>query len=499
MKNLNPKVFFPPIVLLIITIVFAFVDNAGFVASLKLANQWILMYFHSVFAWAAFAFLVVVVVIYFSPLAKVRIGGKEAKPFLSRWKWFSITLCTTIATGILFWGTAEPIFHLNEPPVNLGLEPLQNETANFAMASLLMHWTFIPYAMYTLAGLVFALSFYNLKQPFRLGSMLFPLLGKKSHGTMGTMIEVICLFGLIAGMAASLGTGILSFMGGVEFLVGWEKSNLKLGVITLAIVGAFVLSAISGLHRGIALLSDINMKGFIVLAIFVFLTGSTLSLLEIGFHGLIEFFWNFVPRSLNIGNALDQSWFNSWTVFNWANWLAWAPVTALFLGRLSYGYTVREFIHFNLIIPSIFGGVWMMIFGGSALLMDMETQGQLYQSLQTLGAESIVYQLISTLPIKNLVTLLFLFLIFMSYVTAADSNTSAMSALSTKGITPENQEAPTPIKIIWGILIGVIAWVMIATVGIEGIKMTSILGGFPILFLMIVISLAAIKLMFSKS
>lgn len=499
MPHLNKRVFYPPFLLLLVTIVYSLIDYEGFLSGVKFINEFILTHFSGVFAWSALGFLILVLVIYCAPVSGTIIGGKDAVPLLSKWKWFSITLCTTIATGILFWGAAEPIFHLNEPPANLGLLPHSVEAKDFAMSTLFMHWTFIPYAIYTLAGLVFALSFYNLRQPFRLGSMLYPVIGDRAHGHVGTIIDIVCLYALVAGMSASLGSGILSIMGGLEHLLGWQKTNVLLVLIALSIVLAFVLSSISGLKKGISLLSDINIRGFLLLALFVFLAGPTLSLLDLGYLGGMDFVRNFIPRSLNWRGALNDSWFESWTVFYWANWFAWVPITALFLGRLAYGYTVRQFIHFNLIIPSLFGGFWMVIFGGIAIYMDIDSAGELYASLQSDGAESVFYMIMSNLPIEHISSTLFLILIFISYVTAADSNTSAMSALSSNGISPTNQEAPVLVKIIWGAFIGMIAYIMISSIGLDGVKMISVLGGFPVLFFMLIVAASAIRLIFRKN
>lgn len=495
LKRLNRTVFFPPIILLVFTVLLSQLYGDEFVSTLQVANQWILDHFSGLFSWTALLILGLVIVVYFSKLGGWRIGGSDARPILSKWKWFAVTICTTIATGILFWGVAEPIFHFSTPPPNLGITAGSKEAMTFAMSSLMMHWTLTPYAIYTLAGLVFAVSFYNLRQPFSLGSMVSPLFGDQMNPNVSNFIDIVCLYGLVAGMAASLGTGLLSVMGGLDHLLGWSKTSWGLALITGAIVVTFIVSAVSGLMKGIRILSDINIRLFILLALFVFLAGPTWALLELGLSGVSEYAAHMVSRSLNLDNALGQKWFNSWTVFNWANWLAWTPITAVFLGRIARGYTVRTFIIFNLVIPSIFGAAWMMIFGGSALLIDFNQGGVLSESLRANGPESLVYLVLGDLPFAIVVSTVFVVLIFLSYVTAADSNTSAMSALSTSGISLDQIEAPVRIKVIWGVLIGLVAWVMVSSVGIEGIKMTSILGGFPILFFMIAVSMSAVVLM----
>lgn len=492
MKDLRPWVFFPPVILLLGSGLFSLIDAENFLLGISNANNWILEKFDFLFLGATLSFLLILLFAYFSSLSKLRIGGKDAKPILSRWQWFSITLCTTIATGILFWGVAEPIFHVHEGP-----EKIQDPRA-FAMSTMFMHWTLIPYGIYTIAALVFAIGFYNRNQPFRVSTLLFPLLGKNAHGPIGTMADIVCLFALVAGMAASLGGGIMSISGGINEFMGILPGRLVYALIGLVIVGTFVLSAASGLQKGIKWLSDINMRFFFAFALFVLIAGPTFGMLKLGLEGGLDFLLNFFTRSLGLDKKIEQEWVWSWTVFNWANWLAWAPVTALFLGRIAYGYTVREFIIFNLFLPSVFGAAWMIIFSGSTIQLDGLLNGELYQSLNNGGPQSIIYRVLDQLPLTGLVGFIFLLIVFISYVTAADSNTSAMTGMSMKSTDKEHQEAPLTIKIIWGVLVGVISWVMISYAGIEGIKMISTIGGFPALFLIMAVALGLVRLLLEK-
>ncbi len=488
LSKVRPFVFFVPFSLLLLTAIASVAYSDSFFEVANNCNQWILKNFDWLFSWGTFSFLIVLLITYFSPIASVKIGGANAKPQLNRWQWFTITLCTTIATGILFWGTAEPMYHLHQTP-----EGIQQPKA-FAMSTLFMHWTFTPYGIYTLAGLVFALSFYNLKQPFSVTSMLFPLLGKKAYGSIGKLTDAICLFALVAGMAAALGAGILVISGGIDSFLNVGQGKLLYGITALIVVLSFVASSASGLLRGIRWLSDINIRVFVALGLFVLVTGPLSDMLSLGGKGLFNYFQNFIPRSISADNRLPDTWIRNWTVFYWANWLAWTPVTALFLGRISIGYTVREFIHFNLLLPSLFGGLWMLTFGGAALTIDVQQEGLLYQSLTEEGPQAVIYKLLEQLPFPAITSGVMLLAIFISYVTAADSNTSAMTSMSVRGVSANSPETPLGIKVLWGCLIGVISWIMIAFAGIDGIKMISNLGGLPALFLVLLISLGMIRL-----
>lgn len=491
--KIRHTVFLSPLILLLIGLVLSITVTEPFFANAQASVNWLLLHFDWLFSWSTFLFVILVAAIYCSPLGKKRIGGADAEPLLSKWRWFAITLCTTIATGILFWGTAEPIFHLQSPPTGSGAD-----SAAFATSTLFMHWTVTPYAIYTVAGLSFALAYYNKQQPFSLSSLLYHLIGEKAHGWIGQMVDAVCLFALVAGMAASLGAGILTLSGGVGLFTEVNGGGLLYGLICLAIVTAFLLSAASGLKRGIRVLSNINALGFITLAIFVLFCGPVRSMIQLAGNGLADYVLHFFPRSTNISNPIPTEWQHSWTIFYWANWFAWAPISALFLGRLSLGYTVRQFIHTNLVFPSLFGGLWMIIFGGAAITLDQSTGGLFQAQLTEFGPERLIYLLFEQLPYAVPISAFFLIIVFLSYVTAADSNISAMSALSVSGISPASPEAPLYIRLIWGCVIGLVAWVMITFAGIDGIKLISTIGGFPAMLFIIAAGSGLVKLLYAS-
>jgi glycine betaine transporter len=297
-------------------------------------------------------------------------------------------------------------------------------------------------------------------------------------------------------MAASLGTGMLTLSGGMNAIFGIEQTTPLLGMIGLLIVISFVFSSISGLQKGIKVLSDVNIKIFFGLAIFIFLTGPNLEMLTFGWNGIKDYIINFSPRSLSLGNELDDTWRNNWTAFYFANWMAWAPISTLFLGFLSVGYRVRSFIHFNLIFPSLFSMFWMIILSGTTMAVDLsgETNYPLNQIMAEQGVQGVIFGLLKYLPWESFVSIVFLFVTFLSFVTAADSNTTAMSNISNHGISPENPESPLPTKIIWGVLIGGISFVMVSSTGIDGVRMLSNLGGFPALWLFMFVGASLGKL-----
>ena len=449
------------------------------------------------FSIVTFSGVILLAVVFFSPLGGVRIGGDAAVPILKRWNWFAITLCTTIATGILFWGAAEPMFHVNNPPAFANTDGDAAKEARFALSTVYLHWSITPYAIYATSGLAFALAFHNLKGRYSLSAPLKVLIGQRADGLAGNLLDALALYALVAGVAASLGAGVMTLAGGLETTFGVKDTIWSRLLVTLLIVVVYVLSSISGLQRGIKFLSDVNIRFFFALVAFIFLAGPSFEIVRLGVESLGVYARDFIPRSLGLGGLLNDPWTRDWTVFFFANWLAWAPITAMFLGRIAIGYTVREFITFNLLLPAFFGIVWMTIFGGAAISANNVTDGLLVTALNETGPESVVYALFEFLPFTLLVVLTFIFATFISFVTAMDSNTHSIAGVSTRSSDFSGTDGASAIgvKVFWGVLIGAISWVMTSTNGVEGMRMLVNLGGAPGLLIMIGSGLVLIRLM----
>lgn len=501
--NLRKGVFWPIFGLFSLTSAIAIIDPTSFLVIIGRLNQQMLHLFGPVFSLSALLFLVTVLALYVSPVGKTIIGGKAATPLFSKPQWFYVTLCTTVATGILFWGASEPIYHLHNPPSGFELEPRSYETAVFSLSTLFTHWSIIPYGIYTLVSVVFALRFYNEGARFSLASLFAK---KATINTYAGFIDSLALFSLVAGMSASLGAGILLLNGGIDQLIDFSLNPINLGILCLLVVMAFILSSVSGLRKGIRWLSDINAKLFFVLAAFVLLFGAYSALASLSLDAFFYSGKHFFDQALiGLIPGSDKAWANDWTIFYWTNWLAWTPITALFLARIGVGYSVRTFIRFNLFYPSLFAILWMIIFGGNSLLADLEGMTfPMNEVLKTEGNGQLVFALIKDYPFAAIASCIFLVAVFISYVTAADSNTTAMSALSSTNIKPDSPEAHFLTKIAWGVLIGLVTWIMIsfsgegANTGLDGIRILSNLGGFPALFIAYAALYQAIKWMFFK-
>lgn len=490
---LRAWVFWPTFLILLAAVIASYLDLQGFLVVSRQLNRIILDNFSWLFSAGSFFLLVLTAIVYFSPLGRVRIGGEDAKPLLSKPRWFMVALCTTLAVGVLFWTTAEPLYHLYGPPSSLNIEAGSSEAKHFAMSSMFLHWTLTPYAIYLVPSLVFALVFYNLRGHFSIGAMLQPLLGQAWVKRHAGLIDTLAMFALVAGMASSLGTGALTLSGGLSQYIGGDTTPLRLGLIIAVIVATFVFSAASGLQKGIVKFSTFNTWIMLALGLFVLVCGPTLYILSLGIESFGTYLQTFFGRSLFTGAASGDNWPQSWTVFYWSVWFAWAPVSAMFLGKIGRGYTVREFIHISMLYPALFTALWICIFSGSSLYFDAQGDGVLNRVLNEQGVEHVLYQVFQQLPASGLIIAFLLFIAFISFVTAADSSTDVIGNLCSRGVTADSDLDGNPLlKVIWGAIIGCVSWVMVAYVGIDGVKMLSNLGGLPGMLIVLLSSSALI-------
>ena len=311
-------------------------------------------------------------------------------------------------------------------------------------------------------------------------------------------------------MAASLGGGILILAGGISHLFPGvpSKSPFVWAVIAGLIITTFVISSASGLMRGIRILSSINTYALFGMAIFILLFGPTVFILSFGLESFGIYITKFFQMNLfsdsTAGLQLDESgkplksWSQGWTIFYWAVWMAWTPVTACFLGRIAYGRTVREFMLVNFLLPSLFGAAWMAIFSGTALHLELFEQAGLSEYLKPdengkQNLETVTIAMFQSFPLTKALVVFYVVSTFICFVTSADSNTTAMAAISSTGISPEQSEGGLWTKVAWGVTVGLVAWVMISFADINGIKIISTLGGFPAAFLILVIIAALFR------
>ena len=481
--RIRPLVFFPAFILLVVAIILNFTNYDAFLRITTAAKDFMTIDMGWTFSLLGIGCLIGVTFAYFSPLGNVRLGGPDAKPLLNRRSWFAITLCTTIAAGILFWGTAEPIWHLAYPPASLGIEPMSPAAAKFAMETLYLHWTFIPYAIYALPTIVFSFAYYNMKRSFSVGSEISPLVGEHDQRRFDIIVDAVILFAVAAAISSSFATAVMNMGGGLNALFGLNNDRNLWVVITIVGTIAFIISSGTGLLKGIRILSDINVYLYYVIIAALIILGPTVYMFSLGTEAYGGFLTNFFDKALFTGAAAGDTWATGWTTFYWSNWMAWAPVTAVFLARIAYGYRIKDVIIMNLIIPSLFSTVWMTVLGGTTLNFQMTGRVDILAIMNEQGSPAAAYAVLGEIPMSGLLIGIYLVAVMISFITATDSTTNAMASICTSGISEGGQEAPLFIKVLWGVIVGAVSLIFISTLGIDGIRMLSYLGGFPALFL----------------
>jgi len=491
-NKINHLVFWPPFIVLVGSVILSLVNQNAFNTAVTGAFNWVLEWFDWLYLLVGFACVVVLLFALFSPWRNIKFGGKNAQSKYTIWQWFTMSLCSSIGIGVVFWGVAEPIQHLMAPAE--GIEPYSGEAVMFSMQNTYLHWTLTIYAIYIIAAIPIGLAVYNYKQRMTIGSGIYFLVGEaKSTGKIAKLIDALCVFTLAGGIATSMGQGILQITSGLGYVSPIEPSNFTWLMVALAIVVAFMISSATGLDKGMNWLSSQNVKLFFLVMIFILIVGPTTYILKLGTQGTGEYLQNFFHMHFYLDVGEETKWADAWTVFYWAVWFAYTPIAGVFLTRISYGRTIKEFLLVNMIAPSVFGLIWFSIFGGTAIDMQMSGAYDIAGALTDKGLEAAVFEFFQQFPLGIPLIVLFLVIIIISFITTADSMTTSIAILTTSGFATEDAEPPLYQKVMWGIIMGALAWVMICFAGVDGTKMLATLATFPVLFVVILFIGSAVK------
>lgn len=493
--KIRPVIFWVPLTLLAAGLIISLTAGASFSAVLDRVNTALLSNFGWLYSLTTLLVLAACFAVMFSPFGKVRVGGKDAKPQMRAKDIFAIVLCSIVGIGMVTWGTAEVMAHYSAPLSTLGIEPYSDSAADFAMETVLLHWTFPAYGLYALPSILFAFILYNMKRPFSVSEFLYPVLGNKMNGKVGGVVDIVCVFTLLCGMVGTIGTTILSLLGGLTHLSGGQiqKTPLAIALLVAAIVVTFVVSSVTGVMKGIRFLSNLNLYFFAVLAVFVLVCGPTAFIFNYGVEGAGNMVQHFFGSMLRTNAVSGDDWSYWWSIFYWAAYMTWAPVSAMFIGKVCYGQTLRRIVFLTLIGPSIFTAVWMSIFSGTS--MYFERAGYGIADAYEKGYEYTAYAVFEHLPFPLLVTVVFLFIACISVVTASDSATDSLAGLVTEGGETGEKEKKTWIKVVVGLAIGLSTFIIVAYSDISGVKMISNIGAFPALWIELLAVAGIVRIM----
>ncbi|WP_084028835.1 BCCT family transporter [Bacillus sp. J33] len=449
------------------------------------------------------AALVIVGLVTFTKLGKVRLGGEDAKPKFSFPVWFAMALTGGIATGVITYGVNEPIIYFGNiygEMEQTGIKPGTAEAAIFAMGRSFYNWSFIPYAMYSLSGLVVAYMYFNRKKSLSVTATLIPLFGDRlTKGIWTNIIDTLSVLAIALGLASSLGAGLALVGSGIETTYGIQQGPIMWLVLTFLITGTFTLSALKGLDKGIRILSDVNAKIFYIILITIIIVGPTLYILRTSTAGMgywLQNFWIWGLDPIDMGGEALVMW---WTLYDWAIWIAYAPLMGIFLAIISHGRTIREFMMINWILPSVFSIIWFGVWGGTALSWQQNEAVDLIGTITESGAVAGLWAFLANLPLGSILIPVVMITLILSFATAADSMVRTISSLCTENIRHDEEPAKWK-KLLWALSIATIAFVMVAYAGgaqgVDGVKYLAALGGSAVLFIFVLQVASAIKMFF---
>ena len=426
-------------------------------------------------------FLLVCFYLFLTPVGRIKLGKNDDKPDFSRGSWLAMLYSAGMGIGLVFYGAAEPISHfaINSPTNQEGTAQGIKDALRFTF----FHWGFHAWAVYAIVGLVIGYFMFRKKEPAVISATLKPVLGDKVYGKTGTIINVLAILSTVFGVATTLGFGALQINGGLSYLFDIPVSFSIQLVIILIVSALFILSAVSGLGKGIKILSNTNMVLAFSLLLLVFFIGPSLSNLNLLTDSIGSYLHNLPRMSFRMAplNPEGRQWINDWTIFYWAWWIAWSPFVGLFIARISKGRTIREFVLNVLLVPSIMSFIWFTIFGGTAIQVEIEGT-----SVSKLNLEQLLFGVFDQLPLGTVMSFIAILLVIIFFITSADSGTFVLGMMSTNGL----QNPPNQVKVIWGVMLSAIALVLLNSGGLIGLQNAMIIAALPFSIIMILMTIS---------
>ncbi|MRG85556.1 glycine betaine uptake BCCT transporter [Salinibacillus xinjiangensis] len=437
---------------------------------------------------SATAFLIFAIFLVASKYGNIVLGKDTDKPEYSYMSWFAMLFSAGMGIGLVFWGAAEPISHFHNPP-EPGLQ--DGAAARIALRYSFFHWGLHPWAVYSVLALALAYFQFRKDSPGLVSSILEPIFGDKMNGGWGTLVNFIAVFATIFGVATSLGLGAQQISGGIGFLFEDITKGFSLQLIIIIVVTVlFLISAMSGLDRGIKMLSNTNIVLAILLMFFVLFAGPSNFIMDLFTTTLGSYLQNLPSMSFRMTPFDENStWVQDWTIFYWAWWIAWAPFVGTFIARVSRGRTVREFVLGVLLVPTIFGALWFSVFGGSAISLEFHQGLDIMSIISDQGNEVALFTVLSEYPISIITSTLAILLISTFFITSADSATFVLGMQTTNG----NLDPSKKVKFTWGIVQSAAAAVLLWQGGLGALQTASIIAAFPFTFILLLIIYSLIK------
>ncbi|GHB12365.1 BCCT family transporter [Modicisalibacter luteus] len=469
------------------------------------AKSWLTGNLAWFFLLAANVFVILTIVLIFTPLGKVRIGGAKAKPDFSYAGWFAMLFAAGMGIGLMFYGVSEPLTHYGtaiggtttgENGLRTDWAPLgaalgnEENAISLAMAATIFHWALHPWAIYAVVALALAIFSFNKGLPLTMRSIFYPILGERIWGWPGHVIDILAVFATLFGLATSLGLGASQAAAGLNFLFDVPNNNVTIVLLILGITLVALLSVMAGVDKGVQRLSQLNMVLAFLLLLFVIAVGPTLMIAT----GFFEYLWSYVTHLPALSNPFgreDANFSEGWTTFYWAWWISWSPFVGMFIARVSRGRTVREFLIAVLLVPSIVSVLWMTSFGGTAI-NQLAANG--FEGVKDAALELQLFVMLGQLPWTAITSFVGIVLVMVFFITSSDSGSLVIDAITAGG----KVDAPKPQRVFWALIEGAIAIALLLGGGLTALQAAVISTGLPFTLVLLVGCYAIVKGLMSE-
>ena len=491
-KRLDKVVFTVTAVIAIAFVLWGWLSTSSLATASDSALGWVVHNMGWLFALVASGFVLFVIWLAAGKYGRIPLGRDDEQPEFRTVSWVAMMFSAGMGIGLMFFGVSEPLSHFVTPPPGTG-EAGNPQAVQTAMATTLFHWTLHPWAIYAVVGLAVAYGVFRKGRSQLISSAFAPLLGeRRANGRAGKVIDILAIFATLFGSAASLGLGALQIGSGLEIVTGIGKvgNGLLVAIITVLTV-CFILSAVSGVAKGIQWLSNINMVLALLLAVFVFVVGPTVFILDLVPTAVGSYFQDLAMMSARTdaagGNGMEE-WLSGWTIFYWAWWVSWTPFVGMFIARISRGRTIRQFVTGVLLVPSVVSLIWFAIFGGAGI--DMQRGGT--DIAGEGSSEGTLFAMLGHMPLSTLTSVLVMVLVAIFFVSGADAASIVMGTLSERGtLEPKRLNV-----IFWGAATGAVALVMLLVGGddaLTGLQNITIVAALPFLVVMVGLAVALVR------
>lgn len=454
-------------------------DADGLAVAAQSALDRILDSFGWLYVLALTGLVAVAAFLAFSRYGRIRLGGDGERPEFSTGVWITMLFAAGMGTGLVFWGVAEPLSHLADPPLG-GAEPGSAEATRLSMEYTIFHWGLHTWSLYALIGLPLAYGIFRKGRPSLISSVVCP--NKPTTSLTSRSVNAFSVFLTTFGAATSLGLGAIQINDGLAATFGIPVNNTVAIATIVGVTLLFVVSAVSGLHRGIKHISTINAVLAGLIMAFVFVAGPSVNLIQTYIEALGGYVSGFLPMATETGLYGGGEWVNSWTVFYWGWWMGYAPFVGTFVARISRGRTIREFVLAVLAAPTALSLLWFSIVGGTAMHVDRAGDGELTGALDASGEGAVLFALFEQLPLTAIASVLVIVLIVLFFVSSADSASIVLGMFCQGGTLAPRRG----IVVVWGSAIALTAIVLVLTGGVAAVQTVSIVIGLPFLAILVV-------------